>query len=462
MRKIELAVAGITLSLALAVPGTPQVSAQSHHNVRPACAPVDPHGKRIGPHTTSPISWLPECTDNMSYDFNWNPRSVPGSTDTAQFDGNCGCGATPVDNLVFSVTEIDFTPGGEAYTIASGGDGTSIATSGAIHDESTTTQQIDATIASAGSVTIDTGAHLVITAASNTSVGLTSVDHRGILDLAGTGHVGDVHLADQARVMNGGTIGTLNSDSGGYLSTENGTININTMGSITNTQDFIEISGVGDEHHSMMNVASGVVDLSHWTLGGKLNYVPTIGDQITILDATDGFGGSHFSGYPDGSTVTSIDGYPFRINYTTIDSTNHDVVLTALKPPPAEFILSATPNPATPGQPVTLTATIESAEGYPTPTGSVDFYDGDTLLGTSDLAGDPHATWLISHISTGSHSFSAVYSGDDNFVTTTSGTIVDTASVPVPEVGAADDDTSLLLVILGAGILRVGRRRRSL
>jgi hypothetical protein len=81
--------------------------------------------------------------------------------------------------------------------------------------------------------------------------------------------------------------------------------------------------------------------------------------------------------------------------------------------------LSPSPNPALAGQTVTLTATIS-----PTPTGSplgtVSFYDGATLIGTSSVNSSDVATLTTSTLSTGSHSLTAAYSGNSLFATSTS------------------------------------------
>ncbi len=71
--------------------------------------------------------------------------------------------------------------------------------------------------------------------------------------------------------------------------------------------------------------------------------------------------------------------------------------------------LSATPNPATSGQAVALTATVNSSG--PTPTGTVTFNaDGATLVATSLVSGI--ATYSTAALSVGTHTLTATYSGD--------------------------------------------------
>jgi hypothetical protein len=78
-------------------------------------------------------------------------------------------------------------------------------------------------------------------------------------------------------------------------------------------------------------------------------------------------------------------------------------------------IVSST-NPSVWGQPVTFAATVTvQAPGSGTPTGSVTFEDGSTILGTATLNGSGIATFSTSSLSVGSHSITAVYGGDTDF-----------------------------------------------
>ena len=81
--------------------------------------------------------------------------------------------------------------------------------------------------------------------------------------------------------------------------------------------------------------------------------------------------------------------------------------------------LKASPNPATKGQTVTLTATIA-----PTPTGSptgtVSFYNGATLLGTTAVNSSGIATFATGSLPAGSDTLTAVYSGNVMFASSTS------------------------------------------
>jgi ELWxxDGT repeat protein len=81
-------------------------------------------------------------------------------------------------------------------------------------------------------------------------------------------------------------------------------------------------------------------------------------------------------------------------------------------------ILSASGNPSVFGQPVIFTATVNPlAPGGGTPIGTVDFEDGSTDLtpGGVSLSGN-QATFSTSALAVGSHTITALYSGDGNFI----------------------------------------------
>jgi hypothetical protein len=76
---------------------------------------------------------------------------------------------------------------------------------------------------------------------------------------------------------------------------------------------------------------------------------------------------------------------------------------------PTTTTLSSSANPASFGQNVVFTATVSSALGAPA--GSVNFYDGTTLLGTATLSGGT-AVFGISSLAVGTYSITANYTGN--------------------------------------------------
>jgi ELWxxDGT repeat protein len=79
-------------------------------------------------------------------------------------------------------------------------------------------------------------------------------------------------------------------------------------------------------------------------------------------------------------------------------------------------IIGSSPNPSTFGQTVTFTATIDVAPGSASPTGTVDFKEGTTNLTPGGLpVNGGQATFSTSALTVGSHTITAIYSGNRTF-----------------------------------------------
>lgn len=85
-------------------------------------------------------------------------------------------------------------------------------------------------------------------------------------------------------------------------------------------------------------------------------------------------------------------------------------------------------NPATFGQSVTFTVTVQPSAGG-TPTGTVTLVDGGTnALANSTLAAGGTTQFTVGGLSAGSHSMTVVYAGDANFSASTSPALVETVN----------------------------------
>jgi hypothetical protein len=91
-------------------------------------------------------------------------------------------------------------------------------------------------------------------------------------------------------------------------------------------------------------------------------------------------------------------------------------------------LLTSSLNPADYRRLVTFTATVEVGSGA-TPTGTVTFYNGSSSLGTVTLGG-ANATLSSVLLPTGSYSITAVYSGDSNYVASTSAVLTQVVNAP--------------------------------
>jgi uncharacterized repeat protein (TIGR01451 family) len=92
--------------------------------------------------------------------------------------------------------------------------------------------------------------------------------------------------------------------------------------------------------------------------------------------------------------------------------------------------LTSSANPSFFGQAVTFTATVTGAS----PTGTVTFKDGATVLGSGTLNGSGVATFTTPSLAVGSHSITAAYAGDANNSPSTSAVLTQSVNVPADSV----------------------------
>jgi hypothetical protein len=157
-----------------------------------------------------------------------------------------------------------------------------------------------------------------------------------------------------------------------------------------------------------VNPASSVYGAAFPTFTGTVSGVVP-GDAIT-------------ASYSTTATPTSPAGGNYTITATVIDPNSRLGDYSVSNTPATLTITQATPtvsltsnsNPVLVQNLITLTATVSS--GVSTPTGSVTFLDGTTPIGTGTLNASGVATLAIPTLGVGSHSITAAYSGDTNFV----------------------------------------------
>lgn len=194
--------------------------------------------------------------------------------------------------------------------------------------------------------------------------------------------------------------------------------------------------------YSESSVATGLYTIQvkptiTWAPPAAISYGASLSDVLnaTALNGSTKIAGSFaYTATPSGgvpvvitaSSNPTVGSYLLTATFTptTIDFTTAtaSVQLTVgLATPPLALTSSA--NPAYVSNPVTFTATLTSPAGAPT--GTADFYDGTTKLGTGTLTAGV-ATYATSTLAAGAHSITAVYSGDGNFKTVTSAVLTET------------------------------------
>ena len=168
--------------------------------------------------------------------------------------------------------------------------------------------------------------------------------------------------------------------------------------------------------------------------GGRVYVAQDFNNSVSVIaTATNTVTGSVPVGLRPSGIAASPDGLHVYVTnsesntVSSIDTTSNTVVATipvgsepigvALGRTPSTAGLTASPNPASAGQPVTFTANITCVAEAPT--GTVEFFDGSTGLGTAPLSGGT-ATLTRSSLSIGDHHVTAHYSGDTDCVPSTS------------------------------------------
>ena len=153
-------------------------------------------------------------------------------------------------------------------------------------------------------------------------------------------------------------------------------------------------------------------------------YAPTPGSAFTIIQGD--ITGS-FSGLPEGASYVS-GATTYRVTY------DQGVVLTAVTPTTVATSVQSGSTSSVVGQSVTLVSTVSAAAG--TPTGTVTFDDGSTVLGTEPVNASGVATFTTSALTLGDHSITSSYGGSPAFASSTS---------PALDLTVNQDNTSTLV-----------------
>jgi sugar lactone lactonase YvrE len=145
------------------------------------------------------------------------------------------------------------------------------------------------------------------------------------------------------------------------------------------------------------------------------------------------------------TSISSVGSYAVGVTLTGSAAGNYALIASTL---PAGVVIgkaistiALTSSVSAPflGAPVTLTARVASTTTG-APSGTVSFYDGATLLTTAPINAGV-ATYTSSSFAGGSHSLTALYSGDSNFLTATSAPLLQTVS-SIPDFSIAATGTT--------------------
>jgi hypothetical protein len=222
---------------------------------------------------------------------------------------------------------------------------------------------------------------------------------------------------------------------------------LNSNGTLTITSQ-TTISSFGDLPGSVIVSANGTTGGITWVMDRKLNQIHAY-DATTF--ATELWNSGQRSGGADNlGTVVQL-AVPTVANAKVyVGTTNSLVVYGSPTPPVSTTTLSSSPNASVFGQAVSFTATVQAAPGG-APSGTVDFKEGSTDLTPGGMTvTNGQATFSTAALVVGSHTITAVYSGDSNFIGSQGD---DSAS---PQVVNQDGSSSLLVSGPGASVFGQG------
>jgi len=201
---------------------------------------------------------------------------------------------------------------------------------------------------------------------------------------------------------------------------------------------------------------TGTIDLAGATLTTDLDYNAPNGTQFIIV-ANDGADAvtNTFAGLAEGAIFAAGGSFASTLQITYVGGTGNDIVLTVIKVAPT-LTLGSSATTAAAGSSVTFTASLGVLA--PAATGTVSFYDGATLLGTSAVNGSGDATLTTTALTAGSHSITAQYSGDVTYASSTSAVLGEsiTAAAGGAAPTLADTGASALVVVLFGLVLAAG------
>ena len=164
----------------------------------------------------------------------------------------------------------------------------------------------------------------------------------------------------------------------------------------------------GSPFPASATIAGAIAGVDSTPASSLDNITPT----LTYYDGS-GTAGTSLGPTPPSApgTYTVVAAFPGNVDYSAVLSTPLSFTIGQGA---ATLALASSGGSAVYGQPVSFIATVGAVAG--TPSGTVTFSDGTTRLATVPLDGSGAATFTTSALSVGSHSITATYSGDADFL----------------------------------------------
>jgi hypothetical protein len=158
----------------------------------------------------------------------------------------------------------------------------------------------------------------------------------------------------------------------------------------------------------------------------------TPGGTVTFSDGGVSIGSGTLSGGTASLTTSAltVGTHTITVSYsgdTNFTASSSAALTQTVVQATATTTVTSSANPSVFGQSVTFTATVTANAGSNTPTGTVTFLDSSSTLGTATLSGGT-ASLTTSALAVGTHTITVSYTGDSNFVGSTSAAITQTVN----------------------------------
>ncbi len=285
------------------------------------------------------------------------------------------------------------------------------------------------------------GGTLTVTAAPLTVTANNASRAYGIANPTFTGTITGLVNGDTVNATYS-TAAVLNSPVGAYaivpavtgvsanytLSTVNGTLNVtqNPSSLVVNVNSAARVYGAANPAFS--GTITGVIP----------------GDDVVVTYSTTAAPTSPAGNYAIGANVsgTSAGNYIATIHPGSLAVSAATTITT----------VTTSGSPATAGATVTFTATVTSAAGVVS--GTVNFLDGTTLLGTSTLNASGVATFSTSSLAQGTHTINAAFQANNNFLAS-SASVAQLVNAPVGTFTIAASPATQYIKGAGATVYQV-------
>lgn len=340
-------------------------------------------------------------------------------------DGSLGLGTVTLSNNSAQLTTSTLAPGAHTLTAAYNGNGNFAGSTSAALTETVNQLTTTTTLASSANPAL-AGQAVTFTATVQAGAGNSPVGTITFLD--GSTTLGSTAVNNNSAQF---TISMLAPGSHSITAAYGGGTDFvaSTSSALTET---VNQSGTTTTLVSNLNPATfgqGVpfVATVQTASGGAATGSVTFYDGTTVLGTSSVVNNSQrnsaqltFAGLLGGThSITAT--YSGDVNYTASTS---GALTETINPVSSTVTVGASPNPASFGQAVTLTATVVPSVTGSQATGTVTFFDGAKSLGAANLSSNG-AQISVTNFALGSHSITATYAGDRNFTGSTSAAVTD-------------------------------------